>query len=154
MLKRFQPPNLLHTLEHASKAMNKESHNPHAYLPLSAAEFHILVALADMDRHGYAILKDIEERTDDSMKLGFATLYRTIRRMADNGLLIEVSPAEQASQDEDSRRKYYRLTDIGVQVLRADALRQFRAIGDVVRRGVIHPTELVSENDDHRLNCD
>jgi DNA-binding PadR family transcriptional regulator len=154
MLKRLQPPNLLHTLEHASKAMNKETHNPQAYLPLSAVEFHILAALADMDRHGYAILKDIEERTDDSMKLGFATLYRTIRRMADDGLLIEVSQPEQASQDDDSRRKYYHLTNIGVQVLHADALRQFRAIGDVVRRGVVHPAELLLQDGEQRSNDD
>ena len=91
-------------------------------LPLPPATFHILVALADEDRHGYAILKEVASRTDGALKLSAATLYRSIERMLEQGLIREVS-ARPARDMDDERRRYYRITPFGRTVAMADARR-------------------------------
>jgi DNA-binding PadR family transcriptional regulator len=91
-------------------------------LPLPAAAFHILVALADEARHGYAILKDVTERTDGALKLSAATLYRSIERMLEQGMIREVS-ARPAKDGDDQRRRYYRITPFGRAVAMAEARR-------------------------------
>lgn len=93
-----------------------------SFLPLSSAVFHVLVSLADGDRHGYAIIKEIAERTDGAERIGAGTLYAILRRLVDDHLIDEVS----ASGD-DQRRRYYRLTALGRGVAKAEVERLERA---------------------------
>src|SRR5215203_4423816 len=86
--------------------------------PLTPVEFHILLSLADGDRHGYAILQDVSERTGEQLRTG--TLYTVIKRMLDGGWLAEAT-APRGERDE--RRRYYRLTPVGLDVVKAEALR-------------------------------
>ena len=91
-------------------------------LPLPPATFHILVALADDDRHGYAILKEVAARTDGTMRLSAGTLYRSIERMLQQGLIREIS-SRPAKDMDDERRRYYRITAFGRAVAMAEARR-------------------------------
>jgi DNA-binding PadR family transcriptional regulator len=91
-------------------------------LPLPPATFHILVALADDDRHGYAILKEVAARTDGTVTLSAGTLYRSIERMLQQGLIREIS-SRPAKDMDDERRRYYRITPFGRAVAMADARR-------------------------------
>jgi DNA-binding PadR family transcriptional regulator len=91
-------------------------------LPLPPATFHILVALADDDRHGYAVIKDVAARTGGTLTLSAGTLYRSIDQMARQGLIREVS-ARPARDMDDERRRYYRITPLGREVVRAEARR-------------------------------
>jgi DNA-binding PadR family transcriptional regulator len=115
------------------------SEESHHRLPLPPAVFQILVALADQDRHGYAIMQDIAARTDGRMKLSPGTLYGSIKRMLDDGLIVELDERPDPDHD-DERRRYYRLTRFGREVARAEAdrlttlLRQARAVGLTTRR--------------------
>ena len=95
---------------------------PETLLPLQPAVFHILMAVADDDRHGYAIIQDVAQRTDGAVKLGAGTLYRSIQRMLEDGLLIEVDERPDPEED-DERRRYYRITPFGRAVARAEARR-------------------------------
>jgi DNA-binding PadR family transcriptional regulator len=107
-------------------------------LPLPPAVFQILVALADQDRHGYAIMQDVAARTD-GVKLSPGTLYGSIKRMLDEGLIVELDERPDPDHD-DERRRYYRLTRFGREVAQAEAdrlttlLRQARAVGLTPRR--------------------
>lgn len=93
-----------------------------AFLPLQPATFHILLAVAHEDRHGYAIIQDVAERTGGALKLSAGTLYRSIQRMLDQGLLVE--PRERPDPDEDDeRRRYYRITPLGAAVAKAETRR-------------------------------
>ena len=91
-----------------------------ALLPLPAAAFHILLSLADGDRHGYAITQEIAARTGGDVRLGPGTLYRSIQRMLEQGLLVE---PRRRPVDDDPRRRYYRITPFGRAVARAEARR-------------------------------
>lgn len=93
-----------------------------ALLPLQPATFHILVALAEDERHGYAIMQEVAERTRGTVTLSAGTLYRSIQRMLDQGLLSEVRHRP-AAQNDDERRRYYRITPLGTAVARAEARR-------------------------------
>jgi DNA-binding PadR family transcriptional regulator len=93
-----------------------------ALLPLPEATFHILVALADEDRHGYAIMQDVAARTAGALKLNPGTLYRSIQRMLEQGLLVELRTRPAAKFD-DERRRYYRITPFGRNVAKAEARR-------------------------------
>ncbi len=93
-----------------------------ALLPLPPATFHILVALAGEDRHGYAIIQDISARTNGEVQLSAGTLYRSIQRMQEQGLISE-SRQRPARELDDERRRYYRLTPFGTAVARAEARR-------------------------------
>jgi len=93
-----------------------------AQLPLPLATFHILLALADDDRHGYAILQEIERRTGGELRLSAGTLYRSISRMLDAGLIVELRERP-APEEDDERRRYYRITPLGSAVARAEASR-------------------------------
>jgi DNA-binding PadR family transcriptional regulator len=95
---------------------------PESLLPLPPATFHILVALADDDRHGYAIMQDVAARTGGELKLGAGTLYRSVQRMLEQGLVVEVS-ARPAPELDDERRRYYRITPFGRAVAKAEARR-------------------------------
>src|SRR4029453_10281470 len=108
-------------------------------LPLPSATFHILIALADGDRHGYAIIQDVEARTGGELKLSAGPLYRSIQRMLEQGLLVETRDRP-APEDDDERRRYYRITPLGTAVAKAEAkrltdlIRMARAAGFAPRR--------------------
>ena len=96
-------------------------------LPLPTATFHILIALAGEDRHGYGIILDVASRTDGALKLSPGTLYRSIQRMLEQGLIVETH-RRPAPEDDDERRRYYRLTPFGRTVARAEAQRLSRLV--------------------------
>jgi DNA-binding PadR family transcriptional regulator len=108
-------------------------------LPLPTAVFHILVALADKDRHGYSIMQDVSSRTDGKVRLSAGTLYSAIRRMLEQGLIEELRDSPDPTSD-DERRRYYRLTTFGREVAVAEARRvndllsQARATGLIPRK--------------------
>src|SRR5215471_16658647 len=102
--------------------IRKAEFNPESFLPLPPATFHILIALVHGDRHGYAIMQDVAAGTGGSLKLNPGTLYTTIRRLLDQGLVIELDERPDPDED-DERRRYYRLTDIGRAVAKAEAAR-------------------------------
>ena len=102
--------------------------NPETFLPLTPAVFHILLALSDEERHGLGIMADVEERTGGAVQLGPGTLYGTIKRMAASKL-IEESGRRPAPQDDDTRRRYYKLTKLGRQVVRMEAERVQLLVG-------------------------
>ena len=95
---------------------------PDSLLPLPPATFHILLALADGERHGYGIIQDLAARTNGSLLLSPGTLYRSIQRMLEQGLLVEVTDRPPAP-DDDERRRYYRITPPGRLVAEAEARR-------------------------------
>lgn len=89
---------------------------------LTRAEFQILLALADRDRHGYGIMQEVLAQTSDQMKMGPGTLYRTLKQLLQRGCIAEADERPDPEQD-DERRRYYRLTDAGRGVARAEAQR-------------------------------
>jgi len=100
--------------------VTKATTDPQALLPLPPVTFHILAALADDDRHGYAIIQDVAARTGGQLKIQAGTLYRSIQRMLEQGLVAESHARE---HDDDERRRYYRLTSFGRAVAQAEARR-------------------------------
>ena len=102
--------------------MTELSREAEAFLPLPSATLHILLALADEDRHGYAIIQDIAARTDGALKLSAGTLYRSIQRMLEQGLVVETRERP-APEEDDERRRYYRITALGTAVAKAEARR-------------------------------
>ncbi|HYN26577.1 MAG TPA: PadR family transcriptional regulator [Pyrinomonadaceae bacterium] len=103
------------------------SRDPMDFLPLTPAMFHILLALADRERHGYHIMQEVEERTEGSVRLGPGTLYGSIKRMLSDGLVEESGERPDPEMD-DERRRYYRLTDFGYRVATAEAERLARLV--------------------------
>ena len=93
-----------------------------ALLPLPSATFHILLALAKEPRHGYAIILDVEQRTDGDLRLSAGTLYRSIQRSLEQGLIREIHNRP-APELDDERRRYYRITPFGTAVASAEARR-------------------------------
>jgi len=91
-------------------------------LPLPPATFHILMSLAEEDRHGYAIIQDVAARTDGALKLSAGTLDRSIQRMLEQGLLMETRDRPEPEFD-DERRRYYRITAFGRTVAHAETSR-------------------------------
>jgi DNA-binding PadR family transcriptional regulator len=91
-------------------------------LPLPPATFHILLALAGEDRHGYGIIQDVAARTGGELRLSPGTLYRSIQRMQEQGLIVETRERP-APEEDDERRRYYRITPFGHAVARAEARR-------------------------------
>ena len=101
--------------------MRSEDQSIDAVLPLPPAAFHILVALTGEERHGYAIIQDVEARTSGELRLSAGTLYRSIARMVEQGLIAEIAKRRTAADDE--RRRYYRITAFGTAVARAEMRR-------------------------------
>jgi DNA-binding PadR family transcriptional regulator len=89
-------------------------------MQLPEATFHILMAVADEDRHGYGIIQDVLTSTDGKLKLSAGTLYRSIQRMLEQGLIVET---RDRPEDDDERRRYYRITPAGREVAKAEAQR-------------------------------
>jgi len=109
----------------------REPPAPEAFLPLKPHWFHVLLSLADQEQHGYGIMQEVLERTGGKVRLWPATLYGTLKRLADEDL-IEESDERPAPDLDDARRRYYRLTPLGRRVLAAESAR----LEDLVR--VIH----------------
>jgi DNA-binding PadR family transcriptional regulator len=103
-------------------------------LPLPPATLHILLALADGERHGYAIIQDVEARTEGELRMSAGTLYRSIARMVEQGLISEV--ANRRTRAEDERRRYYRLTPFGTAVARAEVRRLSQLVKQARARGL------------------
>lgn len=93
-----------------------------SFLPLTPAIVHILLAVADEDRHGYAIMQEVARLTDGAMQMGPGTLYGTIKRMLASGLIDEADERPDPELD-DERRRYYRATPLGRRVLKAETAR-------------------------------
>jgi len=98
-----------------------------SFLPLTPAMFHVLLALADGEKHGYAILKEVARRTDDKVRLSVGTLYGNLARLERTGLIAESSRRPEIGLD-DERRRYFQLTDLGRRVAVAEAERMEEAL--------------------------
>jgi DNA-binding PadR family transcriptional regulator len=105
-----------------------------ALLPLPPATLHILLALADGERHGYAIIQDVEERTSGELRMSAGTLYRSIARMVEQGLIAETT--KRRTRAEDERRRYYKLTAFGTAVARAELARLAEFVKHARARGL------------------
>jgi DNA-binding PadR family transcriptional regulator len=103
--------------------------DPHRFLPLSAHQFHILLALTDADRHGYGVIQDVEQRTGGDMRLGTGTLYTAIAR------LVALGPRAARARPAAPRR-YYRLLPLGRAVLQAETRRLESLVRHAHARGV------------------
>ena len=101
--------------------------DPAGVLPLKSVDFLVLLMLGRGDRHGYGIMQDIAEHTEGHIELEAGSLYRTIRRLQDDGLLEE-SARRPAADLDDERRRYYRLTPFGKRVVAAEAARLRRLV--------------------------
>lgn len=99
-----------------------------AFLPLQPTTFHILLSLSEEDRHGYAILLDVNRRANGEINLSAGTLYRSMQRMLELGWIVERDRRPAAAID-DARRRYYRITPLGTAVVRAEVAR----LRDLVR---------------------
>jgi DNA-binding PadR family transcriptional regulator len=119
--------------------MTDREPRPHDLLPLPPATFHILLAVADDERHGYAIMQEVAARTSGAVRLSAGTLYRSVQRMLEQDLIVETSERP-APELDDERRRYYRITPFGRAVARAEAerlsqlVKLARASGFVPRR--------------------
>ncbi len=107
--------------------MQPAKNNPQAMLPLTPAVFHILLALADGERHGYSIMQEIAAHTGGKMRIGPTTLYRSIKHMLLDGLIVEADERPDPALD-DERRRYYKLTGFGQQVALAETRRLKQAL--------------------------
>jgi len=101
--------------------------SPEEMLPLTPPVFHILLALADEERHGYGIMRDVARQTNDTLQLGPGTLYGCLKRMLASGLVEESDERPDPALD-DERRRYYRMTTLGRSVVRAEARRLNSAV--------------------------
>ena|SRR5829696_2496852 len=110
--------------------------DPRSFLPLTPLAFHVLMALADAGRHGYAIIQEVDARTDGLIRLRSGTLYTLLQRLLGEGLIAESSDRPR-SEDDDERRRYYALTALGRDVLAADARRMETAVAEARRKRVI-----------------
>ena len=110
--------------------------DPRSFLPLTPLAFHVLMALADAGRHGYAIIQEVDARTDGLIRLRSGTLYTLLQRLLVEGLLAESSDRPRSEED-DERRRYYELTVLGREVLAADARRLETAVAEARRKRVI-----------------
>ncbi|HJU74036.1 MAG TPA: PadR family transcriptional regulator [Gemmatimonadaceae bacterium] len=114
---------------------SRSERDPESRIPLKAVDFLLLLMLARSgDRHGYGIMQDVAEHTEGGIELEAGSLYRTIRRLQDDGL-VEESSRRPAADLDDERRRYYRLTPFGRKVVAAEAsrLRRLVRIAESVR---------------------
>jgi DNA-binding PadR family transcriptional regulator len=102
--------------------MLSPTRDPETMLPLTPAVFHILLALADSERHGYSIMQEIAAHTKGKLCIGPTTLYRSIKHMLADGLIVEIDERPDPALD-DERRRYYRLTEFGRRVALAEVER-------------------------------
>ncbi|HZS45406.1 MAG TPA: helix-turn-helix transcriptional regulator [Blastocatellia bacterium] len=108
--------------------MPKNTHDVKEMLPLTPAVFQILLALADGERHGYSIMREVAESTENRLRLGPGLLYGSIKRMLADGMIEEKERTDPAS--DDGRRRYYKLTSFGRRVAIAEAERLESLVGE------------------------
>lgn len=116
---------------------------PEKMLPLTPAVFHILLALADGEKHGYGIMREVSERTGGQMRMGPGTLYGSIKRMLEQGLIEEAEERPDPELD-DERRRYYRLTDLGQELAVAESQRLRQLVGIAQGKRLLGSGKLVS----------
>jgi DNA-binding PadR family transcriptional regulator len=121
--------------------MTKEPRTPESFLPLTPAVFHILLALADRECHGYHIMQEVDERTEGRVRLGPGTLYGSIKRLLADGLIEETEERPDPEMD-DQRRRYYRMTDFGFRVASAEADRLARLVKTARSRKLLSKTQV------------
>src|SRR4029453_8072056 len=109
---------------------------PESFLPLPKDTFHILISLAARDRQGSSCMQDVAERTDGGVRLSPSSLYSSIRRLLEQGLIEELAERPDPALD-DERRRYYRLTRLGRDVAKAEAHRLERLLGDARATGLL-----------------
>jgi DNA-binding PadR family transcriptional regulator len=114
----------------------KRNVTPEWFLPLTAVEFEILLSLSAEDRHGYAIMREVEDRSEGTVSLRPGSLYRAVNRLLENGLVEELDEAPDADLD-DQRRRYYRLTSLGSKVATLEAKRLARQVSVARARKLI-----------------
>ena len=107
--------------------MPKTPTSPHDFIPLTPPVFHILLAISDGARHGYAIIKEVEVRSQGDVMLSTGTLYAAIKRLLGDGLIQETDSGK-AMVNVDERRRYYRLTALGRKVARAEVNRMIELV--------------------------
>lgn len=117
--------------------------SPEDHLPLTIPVFQILLSLADRDLHGYAIIQDVRQSTEGEVELTASTLYAALKRMLDAGLVEELDERP-AAGDDDSRRRYYRITPLGLAVARLEVDRLERAVR-MARQKLLAPRLLPQE---------
>jgi DNA-binding PadR family transcriptional regulator len=117
-------------------AAKSRAFDPDAFLPLKKDAFHILVALADGDHHGYSIMREVAVRTDGKVRLSPSGLYGAIRRLLEDGLIEELAERPDPDHD-DERRRYYRLTREGRQVATAEGRRLEALVAYVKASGLL-----------------
>ena len=118
------------------RAAQLDDSDPDSYLPLPRDTFHILVSLADRDRHGNSVMLDVAERTDGALRLSPSSLYAAIKRLLGQALIEELDERPDPRHD-DQRRRYYRLTRLGRRVATAEALRLQRLLSDARATGLL-----------------
>ena len=128
--------------------METGERDPQSMLPLTPAVLHILVALAGGELHGYAIMQEVARLTDGRLRLGPGTLYRSIRTMLEEGL-IEETDERPVPELDDERRRYYRLTEFGGRVARAEIARLDQLIEAARARNLLARPHLAPERGGH-----
>lgn len=118
--------------------MNRD---PDTLLPLTPAVFHILLALAGSERHGYGIMQEVAQYTEGKLHLGAGTLYRSIKHMLDEGLIVEADERPDPSVNNE-RRRYYRLTNFGKEVAQAEIERLTHLMGVARARQLLLSLEM------------
>ena len=121
----------------------RNKREPEKMLPLSPAVFHILLALADGDKHGYGIMREVAEGTGGQMRMGPGTLYGSIKRMLEQGLIEEAEQRPDPELD-DERRRYYRLTDFGRKLVVAESRRLRQLVGIAQGKRLLGSEKLAS----------
>jgi DNA-binding PadR family transcriptional regulator len=106
-------------------------------LPLSAKDYHVLMVLLDEESHGYGMVKEIEERTEGRISLEAANLYRVIRRLIRDGLVAEADRRATPETEADERRRYYRITALGREVVALEAERMRTLVDEARSRAII-----------------
>ena len=116
--------------------MTNESTSSHPFLPLTPAAFHVLLALADGEKHGYAIMQAVVRQTEGKMRMGPGTLYGLIKRMLADGWIAEMDERPDPTLD-DERRRYYRLTAVGQGVATLEAERLSQLVTTARQQGLL-----------------
>jgi DNA-binding PadR family transcriptional regulator len=122
--------------------MDSELRQAEEMLPLTPAVLHILLALVDGERHGYGIMQEVTKRAGGQVKMGPGTLYGSIKRMLADGLIEEAGERPDPALD-DERRRYYRLTSLGLRVMRAELLRLQQIVRLAQAKQVMGGTDVV-----------
>jgi DNA-binding PadR family transcriptional regulator len=111
----------------------RDGRDPKDFLPLPSSSFHVLLVLAEEEKHGYAIMREVERISDGSVRMGPGTLYGTIKRLLETGMVEESGERPDPDLD-DERRRYYRITGLGERVVAAEVHR----LSTMIERSVLH----------------